>query len=133
MNEEPQTNEPLLPGMTVPPPPEELRRATLARASRALESAPRPDRWSRIWESPTARLAWAASVLALAACHLLVSAGDAGPVRPSSGLAQDNWAEKQELDAITDLPRLSLEAPSMAAANRALEEVETDPEQENES
>jgi hypothetical protein len=68
-------------------------------------------------------------VLALATCHLLIPSGGAA----TTVSARDQAADQEELAAIADLPRLSLEAPSIAAANRALEEAETEPEKENAS
>jgi hypothetical protein len=129
MNDEPRGNEPLLPGLSVPEPPNELRRRVLARAGRVLETRPRPDRWTRVWESGVARLAWAASVLALATCHLLIPGRDAA----TTASAREQLADQEELADIVDLPRLSLEAPSIAGANRALEEAETDSGKENAS
>ena len=75
MNQKPSGNEPLLPGLRVPEPPDDLRRQVLARAGQALGRDPRHDLWARLWENRRARLAWAASVLALVVGHLVAPTG----------------------------------------------------------
>ncbi len=56
---------------TVPPAlPEHLRAAVLAAAERSWDA--RPDLWTRLWESRSARLTWAAAVVALAVGNLLL-------------------------------------------------------------
>jgi hypothetical protein len=126
MNGKPDGSERLFPGLRVPEPPEDLRRRVLTCASQAMERGPRRDLWERIWESRPARLAWGGSVLALAICHLVVPAGDGGPAREPSTLSRTGSDEQRELAVIADLPRLSLDARSIAASVRTPGETEVD-------
>ena len=90
-------------GLEPPVPPATLRADALAAAAAALAAPPRPDVWARLLASRTARVAWAASVAALAAANVLLSrrtppplpAASAAPGRPDA-----------ELAAIARLPRL---------------------------
>jgi len=77
----PERIHPRLAGCAPPPPPERLRARALAAAARAWASPPEP--WRRLWESRLARLAWALTVVALLAGHVLVSSRGArsGPSR----------------------------------------------------
>lgn len=120
-------------GLSVPEPPEDLRRQALSRAREALRSAPSRDLWERIWESRRARLAWSTAVLALAVCHLVVPGRDAGPPREPSPAARTGSYGQEELAGIADLPRLSLDARPIAASTGAPVEIETDPSEENPS
>jgi hypothetical protein len=115
------------PGMRVPEPPEELRRRVLRRARRALESGPARDRWTFIWESRPARLAWGTSVLALVLCHLVVPFDGAVPGAEPSTLALTEPEDHEDLAAIADLPIISLDAMP-DTVTQALEETETTPE-----
>jgi len=126
MKERPNGKERLFPGLRVPEPPEDLRGQVLSRARQALERGPRHDLWARIWESRPARLAWGASILALVVCHLVVPVGDGGPAGEPSTLARTESDDQEELAVIADLPTISLEAKSIAAASRVLEETEAD-------
>ena len=132
MNKKPNGNEPLFPGLRVPEPPEDLRRQVLSRAAEALGKEPRRDLWARLWESRQARLAWAASVLALAVGHLALPAGNGGTVvetGPASGqptLARTLPDDQDELSVIADLPRLSFDARPVAASDRTRGENEVD-------
>jgi len=126
MKERPNGKERLFPGLRVPEPPEDLRGQVLSRARQALERGPRHDLWARIWESRPVRLAWGASILALVVCHLVVPVGDGGPAREPSTLARSESDDQEELAVIADLPTISLEAKSIAAASRVLEETEAD-------
>lgn len=69
----PKGREPLA-GFKPPPPPDDLRAQTLARARRAMERPRVRDRWRELWESRPLRLVWAAAVAALVAANLAVSA-----------------------------------------------------------
>lgn len=64
-----------------PAPPGRLRAAALAAAAGRWDA--RPDPWARLWESRTARWAWAAALAGLIAADFLLSAksprGAAGP------------------------------------------------------
>jgi len=117
MTQKQNGDEPLLPGLRVPEPPADLRRQVLTRAGQALGREPRVDLWARLWESRQARLAWAASVLALVVGHLVTPTGDAGTAAADrSMLAQSGTPDThEELADIADLPRLSLDGRPMAA------------------
>lgn len=112
--------------LRVPEPPDDLRRGVLGRARAALKRGQRPDLWTRLWESRRARLIWAASTFALVLCHLLVPAGGAGPAKEPSTSALAAREESEDLDAITDLPRISLEALPVIASTSAPGEGEAD-------
>jgi len=118
MNGKPNRNERLFPGLKVPEPPEDLRQQVLSRARQVPERGPRHDLWELIWDSRQARLAWAASVLALAVCHLVIPVGNAGPAREPSTLARTGSDDHEELTVIADLPRLSLDAWPIVGSTR---------------
>jgi hypothetical protein len=82
----------------------------------------------RVWESPQVRLAWGASVLVLAVCHVVVPVGDAGPAQESSAVARSGSDDHEELADIADLPRLYLDARPIAASARTVEGAEADPD-----
>ena len=77
-----------------------------------------PDRWTRIWESRTARLAWAASIGVLIFGHLViggsVSAGPAEPAFPLAAAAGSN----DELSEIIGLQRMSVDLPGWEIPSR---------------
>jgi hypothetical protein len=112
----------------VPEPREELRRQVLSRATQAMQSEPRRDFWTRVWESPQVRLAWGASVFVLAVCHVVVPVGDVGPTQEPSALARSESDDHEELADIADLPRLYLDARPIAASARTVEGAEADPD-----
>ena len=60
------------PGLEPPSPPPDLRSRVLEAASRAFDAPRTADPWARALRSPALRLAWAASIAALAASHLLL-------------------------------------------------------------
>jgi hypothetical protein len=66
----------LLDELEPPAPPQSLRAKAIAAARNAAVVEPQLDLWSAIWNSPALRLAWAASVVALVAGHLLVWPGN---------------------------------------------------------
>jgi hypothetical protein len=110
--------------LKVPQPPDDLRAQVLSRAREAMEQGPRQDLWSRIWESRQLRLAWGMSVIALAVCHIVIP----GPAGEPSTLSRNQSDGQDELEAITDLPRISLDVLPAFVATRPPEESE-----ENES
>jgi len=63
-------NDTPLHGFEPPPAPPGLRDAALRAARERFAEAPAPDLWTRLYRSRSARLAWATSVLLLAAAHL---------------------------------------------------------------
>ncbi len=96
------------PGFEPPPPPPELRARVLAAASRAFDAPPATDPWTRAFRNPVLRLAWAASIVILAAAHLLV------PSRPPN--TED--PEPPEIRQLARLPRvdtrnLPVESPAL--------------------
>jgi hypothetical protein len=119
------------PEMRVPEPPEDLRDQALSRARQAMERGPRHDLWTSVWESRQARLAWGASILALAVGHLAVPPGDPGRAMEPSALARIESDYREELADITNLPRLSLDARSITDSIRAPGDVETDEENQS--
>jgi len=119
-------NKSLFPGLRVPGPPKDLRRQVLNRARQAMENGPRHDFWSRIWENRQVRLAWGVSVLALVVSNLVLPVGDAGPPRRTSTLVQTEADEHEELAAITNLPKVSLDVLPVFAATGRPEETETE-------
>jgi hypothetical protein len=128
MTKTPNGNERLFSGLRVPEPPGDLRRQVLSRAGQTRENGAGADPWARIWESGWTRLAWAASVLVLVVCHLLLPGGDTERARERSTLAQTDSGDRDELAAIVSLPRLSLDAQPVAASIRNLRESESDPD-----
>jgi hypothetical protein len=119
-------NERQFKGLRVPEPPEGLRRQALSRSKQALKNGARPDIWSRIWESRQARLAWGSSVVALAVCHLLLPAGGDRRAGEPSTVAERAGTYDEELAVIADLPRLTLDARTLAGAVQPVDEIETE-------
>lgn len=100
------------PGTLEPPEaPPELRRRVIAAARAAADRTGAPDRWTRIWESRPARLAWAAAVAALIFGHLVIG----GPVvRRSAQTAVPLTTAVEtddELAEIVVLGRLTVDLP----------------------
>jgi hypothetical protein len=102
-----------LAGLAPPAAPPGLREKVLAAAGMALLEPPLPvDRWSRIWENPAGRLAWAAAVVLLLGGHALVPGTRAA--RPAdlspAALARSARGAEAEILAIVSLPRIDLDA-----------------------
>lgn len=97
------TEEPLLRDLAPPAPPGDLREAALAAAGAAFRAPPSPDVWARLLASRAARLAWAASVAALAAANLLVSRQTPAP---APALSTAPGRPDADLAAITRLPNV---------------------------
>lgn len=100
-------------GLEPPLPPAWLRDLAIAGATPALARPVPPDPWRRIWESRPARLAWAATVLALVAGNLLLpaprpmtSAARAGLMRATDALAIAEVRDVAALPRIEVLPML---------------------------
>lgn len=103
-----------LAGLSPPAPPPELRARVLDAARAALLEPPPPaDPWSRVWESRSLRVAWAASVLLLLAGHALVPR--VRPAAPPAVLARSGQAAEAEVAAIGRLPRLDVDARPLRA------------------
>jgi anti-sigma-K factor RskA len=97
----------LLGDLDTPEPPSALKSMVLQATAEALNRPPAPDIWTRIWDSRPLRLAWAATVSALIAGHLAVTAVQQQPEPPA--MTVSNLTEvDQELAEISDLPRLRL-------------------------
>lgn len=71
LNDE-QMAERLFDGLEPPQPSSGLRERVLRHAQGETAVTPLPDTWTRIWENPWLRLAWAASVLLLLAGNLFL-------------------------------------------------------------
>ena len=104
-------SDPFVEGLAPPNPSAELRRRTLAAAREALGQVENPDIWTRVWNSRSAHLAWAASIGVLVFGHLVVGdaprSGSAGPALPLAAAAGAN----EELAEVVDLGRLTAQLP----------------------
>jgi hypothetical protein len=95
--------DPLFRDFEPPAVPARLREDALAAARVALAAPPLRDPWARLLANPVARLAWAASVAALAAAHVLLPRNGHLEFPPASAtVAQPD----PELASITRLPRI---------------------------
>jgi len=98
MNDDPNLGE-----FASPAVPDGLREEALAAARNAFSAAPaKPDVWTRLLASRSARLAWAASVALLAAANVLVPRSAA----PGPAVAAASGKPDAELTAIARLPRI---------------------------
>ena len=97
------SDDPMLRGLEPPAVPARLREDALAAARAAFDSAPRPDVWARLLANPAARLAWAASVGALAAANVLLPPNGRTSVSVASTAAA---RPDPELASIARLPRI---------------------------
>jgi hypothetical protein len=99
--------DPIFSGLDAPLPPEGLREEALRAAREAFRREAPTDRWTRALRSPALRLAWAASVAALAAAHLLLPASPRSravvAVVPAS-------ADGRDIADIARLPRIDARA-----------------------
>lgn len=103
--------DPLFENLAPPDPSPELRQRTLAVAREALGRAESSDIWTRVWNSRSAHLAWAASIGVLVFGHLVVGdalrSGSASPALPLAAAAGAN----DELAEVVDLGRLTAQLP----------------------
>ena len=108
-------NDTPLSGFEPPEPPSGLREAALRAGREAFAAAPAPDLWSRLYRSPSARLAWAASIVLLAALHLAL------PGRPLAAPPSTVSAPRldPEVGAIARLPRINEQAASAYSGERS--------------
>ncbi len=113
-------NDDLFKGFQPPDPPPGLREAALgagraAFADAARAPAPAADIWTRLYRSRTLRLAWAASVVLLAAAHVTL------PRHPSAVPSSTAWAPglDPEVSAIARLPRISEQAVQVGSGERS--------------
>jgi hypothetical protein len=97
------SDDPLLRGLELPAVPARLREDALAAVRAAFTATPRRDVWTRLLASPAARLAWAASVAALAAAHAFLPR-DGRPEAPGASAAVTR--PDPELASIARLPRI---------------------------
>jgi hypothetical protein len=102
MNEHRDPLNRLLSTLDEPTPPRALRERSLTRAGEVWTSNQVADGWCRLWESRPLRLAWALSVLLLAAANVAVRVDSR--VHPSRVSAAAS-----ELQSIVALPRLRSE------------------------
>jgi hypothetical protein len=101
-------------GFEPPEPPPGLREAALRAGRRELASVPAPDLWTRLYRNRAARLAWAASVVLLAALHLAL------PRRPVTSPATASAPRLDpEVGAIAKLPRINEQAASAYSGERS--------------
>ncbi len=102
-------------GFEPPEPPPGLREAALRAGRREFASSvPAPDIWTRLHRSRAARLAWAASVVLLAALHLAL------PRRPVATPATASAPRLDpEVSAIAKLPRISEQASSAYSGEKS--------------
>jgi len=87
-----------------PGPAPELREKVLRAAARALEEAPAPDLWSRLWENRGLRLAWAACLVTLITGHVVVSVESLRHPSSPPRTASQQPPSGEELQAIAALP-----------------------------
>ncbi len=97
------SDDPVLRDFAPPAAPGGLREEALAAARAALAASPRSDAWARLAASRAARLAWAASVAALAAANVLLPRSTPSPA-PSATATPAR--PEPELAAIARLPRI---------------------------
>jgi hypothetical protein len=107
-------NDSLFSGLEPPPPPSGLREAALRAGRAAFDGQPRADLWVRLAASPVARLAWAASVVLLAAANALLPAAPSPEVPTPVVLRPE-----PEIAAIARLPRIDERALSARQGDRS--------------
>ena len=108
-------NDSPLHGFGPPAPPPGLREEALGAARASFTRAPATDPWTRLYRSRPARLAWAASVVLLAALHLAL------PRQPQAGSPSTASVPRPdpEMGAIAKLPRISEQAASAYSGERS--------------
>jgi hypothetical protein len=94
-------------GLARPRAPEELREQAL-RAAREAMNAPPVTLWERIWESPAARLALAASLAVLVAGHVWIGTLNGGPEGPVRYARLDTPGIDNGLGEVLALPRIRI-------------------------
>jgi hypothetical protein len=98
------SDDPLFRGLVPPALPPGLREDALAAARGALGTPPAPpDVWASLLASPAARLAWAATVAALAAANVFFPKTARPPAASVSAAAE---APDAEIASIARLPRI---------------------------
>ncbi len=104
-------------GLRLPDPPPDLGPRVLAAARAAFDRspAPAPDGWSRLARSRAARLAWAASIVLLAAAHVVLSRR---PGTAPSPQVREPGADP-EMVVIATLPRIDERAFSGRSGGRS--------------
>lgn len=101
-----------------PDPPSDLRRRVLTAARAAASSAGRaPDIWDHLWTNRSARLAWAAAVVALAIGHLMISGRGSSHRAEIAVPVASIAAEQGELAAVADVGRFTAELPGWEVAS----------------
>jgi hypothetical protein len=111
---------PLPPTLAPPAPSPDLRRRVLTAARAAWSVGRAPDLWDRLWTNRTARLAWAAAVLALVVGNLaLPGLHRDRPVAGALSVAAVA-AGQDEVAELAELGRLTAELPGweLAVARR---------------
>lgn len=90
--------------LRLPGPPPELRERVLRAATRALDEAPVPDLWSRLWENRGLRLAWAACLVTLITGHVVISVEALRHPAPVRHATNQQLPAGEELQSIAALP-----------------------------
>jgi hypothetical protein len=103
-------------GFEPPPPPPGLREAALRAARGRLAGDQLPDVWTRVIRGRATRLAWAASVVLLAAAHLVLPRSRDGE-RP--GVTVIAPYLEPEVRAIAELPRIDDRAYAACSGGRS--------------
>lgn len=116
----------LLTPLEPPDPPPGLRERTVRAVTAALREPAPLDPWDRLWLSRRLRAAWATSVLALLAGHVLVSLHSRTAATTMAGAASAIAAEDPELRGPASLPRIDLDAHPLGG--EALRPATPDPE-----
>jgi hypothetical protein len=100
-------------GLEVPGPPDELHNLVVSRARAAFLEGARWDLWTRLWEHPVLRVAWAASVGLLIIAHLGMSVQPGST--PTVVTSQPSYQIEEIIEA-TRLPRLRLDVASVGVS-----------------
>ncbi len=99
-NKHERDDERLFPGLEPPPPPADLRGRALAAARQRMTETPAPDPWSRIWNSRSVRLAWAAAVILLLVGNVLISPNLGSGFEPSPIVLAGDQPDEQFLEIL---------------------------------
>jgi hypothetical protein len=102
------TLERLLAGLEPAMPPDDLRSRALAAARTAMaREVERVDLWSQLWSSQPLRLAWATTMVALIAGHVMLSVPNRTPkTAPDAPFLVAGIFHEKELADLARLPRI---------------------------
>jgi hypothetical protein len=122
MSHDPPPDEFPFAGLSPPGPPAEMREKVLAVAREALAREAVPDVWTRIWESRSLRLAWAAAaaLLLMANVGISVSRLPRGAVVSRTGAGAEAEREAaRELAILLALPPIDEAVQPLAGRGSA--------------